>query len=1218
MGMNDIDHLADGGKLGRPDLSLHDRVRLEQEGDADSSVDVEETTYQGDVPVVPREYVPNHALREQLAKLNLGTVKQSPTPSTTEAPVQETNVQDVHSEDDESYPLPPLSDRIKRFLDFIDQHQAEGKADDYTPTVWNPQLADLFSDVGIEVVLHEGSWREATLRMTNQAGKAYEFVMTPKEAVDLLRTNRELGQEQDVSPEIRNEYVTPIALIANKPTPEVVVEEVFPGERGYVNLGQRFGDTNITDISPREELGGGAVVPVGETQHLEDPVLQSGIEEKKNNAQFPDTIPVLTDEISERELFEHGKLVPTETIIADDAFKTTMPEMPRDEQKSAIEFQEIHPMLRGRETNEELKILNQMRGKMIALEAIATESTDPAEIERASQEYGAISDAYTKLEREISLRHDTIKSFERSFGIKREDLEEIEGFSDLSTGEKQLVLRELAQLSLGRVVDNAEERYQGAIEQERAKDSAYVGGKLMRNIWVSVRESFLKSKHIDEEQKTLTRSIKEGGVELHGEVIAQIIARIKAAQLETVITDDEEVRVNFGKRWDGIDEEGEALLRVLNDAAHQESKVSYGEKVRARDAMRTLTLRERIAQATSGLLGGDTITLEEKLGRERSGFSVRQEEAQYEHAKQLLARHMEQKGMSTRVIVEYLANVDMQVAMTSFTERSPDALRALEEIEDKNVWKEAVRSLGTERGLLMVGGSVARSVLSGALGFLAAPAVGAVVGGLRSWNRAEAEMREQDRRQRKGEKVDAETGKLIVDATAAYSKLANEGSGLMARIDMIEDEIHEVNSLGGARDEAYIRTLEQRKAKLLTMLKDRIEDTEDKYRLGLISFSADNASYEVERLLRSLAEAKVRTADIESNKRVLDRLEILRTKKETEIDNARFAKKLRSVRDGALTAGSFAFLGTMIAEYFGPEHVPSSGGVAHADTAVLGGEAVENTPDTALEEVVSQSDGVAKEIVEQSAETVSQEVVTPSLESVPLSYAVKPNDTFYGILREQVPEFTQLGKGQTQEHAMAVFLRSLSGDELRSIGVTSGNPELIRAHSDVINIDRVRELLAQKQVNGAGIIDQALRQYGSSLPVDVTPTTVASSQEGFLDMFAQYEGDAKEKLEVLFQEGTVSNYKPEFWGKAKEMTVADFIENKGLSTDERLSRDVVELEAKLRGLMLSGEEPHDGETVEGYLKRMLTEVYEKNDRLKSMSIEELRMAFAPQRAGNMA
>lgn len=108
-------------------------------------------------------------------------------------------------------------------------------------------------------------------------------------------------------------------------------------------------------------------------------------------------------------------------------------------------------------------------------------------------------------------------------------------------------------------------------------------------------------------------------------------------------------------------------------------------------------------------------------------------------------------------------------------------------------------------------------------------------------------------------------------------------------------------------------------------------------------------------------------------------------------------------------------------------------------------------------------------------------------EHVPLpKYHVEVGDSMYRILRERVPAFRDLGPGKAQEYAMAQFLKHLSPEEVKALGISSGNTQLLSLH-DTIDIEALDRLARAEGRFGESIIDQALRRYGVSEPVDVLP-----------------------------------------------------------------------------------------------------------------------------------
>jgi hypothetical protein len=138
-------------------------------------------------------------------------------------------------------------------------------------------------------------------------------------------------------------------------------------------------------------------------------------------------------------------------------------------------------------------------------------------------------------------------------------------------------------------------------------------------------------------------------------------------------------------------------------------------------------------------------------------------------------------------------------------------------------------------------------------------------------------------------------------------------------------------------------------------------------------------------------------------------------------------------------------------------------------------------------------------VVEQTAENDVPEADLPGptlehvsspIEYIPLSkHPVEFGDSMYKVLREHVPAFRNLGPGQAQEYAMTEFLKRLSPQDIRLMGLSSGNTQIIYP-GERIDIDYMERLARSDIGNGESVIDWALHRYGSSEAVIVDENTI--------------------------------------------------------------------------------------------------------------------------------
>lgn len=146
------------------------------------------------------------------------------------------------------------------------------------------------------------------------------------------------------------------------------------------------------------------------------------------------------------------------------------------------------------------------------------------------------------------------------------------------------------------------------------------------------------------------------------------------------------------------------------------------------------------------------------------------------------------------------------------------------------------------------------------------------------------------------------------------------------------------------------------------------------------------------------------------------------------------------------------------------EHLPSSG-------AVPSGEAIHalgngSTPQVEVAPPLDLHSGV------ESSATV---IASHALETTPKVYSVGSGDTLTSILKEHVSEVHALSS-DGQENAIQNFLRSLSAEDLKQIGVTDPNKLSV---GQSLNLEKVVQLLHEKQVGGTDILKHAEMLTGS-------------------------------------------------------------------------------------------------------------------------------------------
>jgi hypothetical protein len=758
------------------------------------------------------------------------------------------------------------------------------------------------------------------------------------------------------------------------------------------------------------------------------------------------------------------------------------------------------------------------------------------------------------------------------------------------------------------VVEEAEETHNQSVNQARSQAGFF--GKM----WVGLKESFLGKKDVVERQKAFAANYRTGGIEVHKDQLEQLVEGMTKNGPKCVAHEDGSISVQFAEEWEDMDEQSKFVLDQFNQAAERLSQISIES------------------------------TYETAPKKDRQKFA--ECNAQYEHARKHLVKEMRlRSSFDEAEVVLRMAKTEERVTMNRFLQTSPDAVEELKNIEDKNVWKEAGKYFLGHQGFYTSLGFLGRTVLTGVGSVVAAPLVAASIAGVRSWNKADAEMRETERNMRQGlgqenrakveqlrkelsvihdrlanEKVentrmllvqkqeierelasiskDGERKQNIIDATGKYG-ITNKLKLLSDRLDEVNQLIDEANIAPDLESPTYQNDLQVKRAKILDAIHDRVQYAEDKIRLGKMNYGTSDEmlanNYE---LLAALSQAKVRSMEATGNKKVEERLATLLMHREQGRSHAEFTHKVRRAAGGALMGAGFAYLGVLARDY--AQEYLGIGGTG-TSKAQPDGEVEQNAP------TQSSSDVGQPRIVTHSE-------VLPSVEIN--EYTVGRGESLSRIISEQVPKLRELGDGKVQQMALANFLKSLTHDELESIGVRGGNANML-IEGQRIDIARARELLEAKHINGISFVEDALRRYGSSEPYDAQghtathviklPNSAKVHIPAYDEAALAVEINRGEKLELILESGTKTVFKdkPELWDMAAKMKVADFMQNRGLSTEQQLTKEIIDLQLRIRPLTELGYQPKQDETVEVFMRRVLEDMFNKNPKLNQISIEEL-------------
>lgn len=308
--------------------------------------------------------------------------------------------------------------------------------------------------------------------------------------------------------------------------------------------------------------------------------------------------------------------------------------------------------------------------------------------------------------------------FTGEFGIELIDLKEA-GLGQLSEGRQLLVLENLRQLTIGRIQEEAIDR---AGRDAKEGDKWVRGTNWIRKGWKSASRKY----QIAKMEKATEAEIMRGGMAVHGEILRQLVEGALSGPEAEVDSDTGELQIHFagGKQFADIPESERGILDAFNVAADAFSKIpaewQYEDSAKKKD-------HKKYEEGERGYI-----------------------KARNELLRFLNGRYGEEEAMWT------IGDLDAKVRMTQFFQTTKDAEEQFRSIKDDAAWTRMWRDSITEHGIAFGLGVGARTAAAASAGFLAAPllptalAAAGLVGGIRAYIRSKEQLKEKERRSRKG------------------------------------------------------------------------------------------------------------------------------------------------------------------------------------------------------------------------------------------------------------------------------------------------------------------------------------------------------------------------------------------------------------------------------------------------------------------------------------
>lgn len=679
------------------------------------------------------------------------------------------------------------------------------------------------------------------------------------------------------------------------------------------------------------------------------------------------------------------------------------------------EFERAKGVLaRAKEAAKSISDENERERHLAQIEGLETEIKNEGKSKKEKEPEAIPGLAGWEAMSEEGRRERVAKAFEEGFGIKNEELEQVEGFRDLSPGQQALVLENLKQITLGRIQDEGltkfREESKGKIlgrswklwKKEEVEFQSQFVGKVWRNLF--------KGYYAGRAEKATAEEIVKGGLKTHGDILKELTAGMVKSGPEVRIGAKGELEIQYLK-GEGLPAEEAAKIAAFNKAAAEMAQIPYAwSSARA-------TKSER-AKSEKALLA-------------------------YEKEKQEALGALERKYGRAYTLTR-MADADKNVRMNQFLTASPEAEEELEKIQSDKAWQRALGSVVTERGLYMGAGYVTRAITTSFLGAIGVPLAAAGIGGWIARKRAVESLKEEEVIGRAGGKSNLKRRIEKIGGGKQDIELLNfvEAGNLSKKIDSVIGRLNEVKT----KEEAE---------KVLIALDTRLHYTHLKLDRGLVNFGSEKErlakQYE---LLQKMSEAEIRLNGFnkEINGGVLDRLDSFLGYKESKVKKYVRDQMIRGALMGAAFATlgyairhffwgnqgvSHADLGTPKAEHAGPTTgiikphevltVPPAADTTHVfpDTARVGVSATPDTsvtPDsihTSIEHPTAHPPIAAEHAVPPPAETGAATTFETAAQAGPDTYVeiVGKGDTVWHLTQEQLQKhfgqsFTKLGEAQ--------------------------------------------------------------------------------------------------------------------------------------------------------------------------------------------------------------
>lgn len=647
----------------------------------------------------------------------------------------------------------------------------------------------------------------------------------------------------------------------------------------------------------------------------------------------------------------------------------------------------------------------------------------------------------TKPEGAAEKRDKITKTFHERFNLKPEELQSIEGFSELSDGRKLLVAENLSQITLGRIQEDALKQY-----KENTTQSKFLG-----RVWQGVTKSY----QIAKLEKVSAEQIQKGGMKSHGEVLKLLVDGAKEGPEATATK--------------------EGTLEIQFAAAADIEKIT-GEKLNKKELEKIADLNIRL-----GKMGEIPAEWAYKSATKDQRRQYKERMTVYNFAREGLLKFVSSKLKTpdkSKALL-YVQNIDRQLQLQQLLNTHPEAEEQLQKIDSKPAWTKIISDTVTERGIYAASGFLARSAMISALGLMAAPVAAGAIGGISAYRRGKETLRQEEKLSRRGEikteKRTLKSGDKIVREKKDFADVENLNSRIKELMAKLNDPDNEKRGL------------------VLQHLDRLLKYSNEKLASGLINFGGDDArlvnQYE---FIHNLGVSQTFLTKENYPKKVLDeRLEKALNLRQEKISAERKKYLKNQVVDGIVISATFAYAGALTrhvaGQLFWGEEMPLikipinknldlvfGGSPKEIGSAEFSEEAKRTFNElseqlgrhpTVDEMTEALSKGATPEDLSRIA--VEAEYGTAAAEKAAETAEIQPGDSVWKIIENQSEEeygdkFTNL------DQARQTYIIDYAKDAI------AADPEKYGFPSDINNLEAGQEY-------NAGAVKELLRQKGEAM-----------------------------------------------------------------------------------------------------------------------------------------